>query len=103
MKKLIYQTKQHMSTYPNLNARVSAFAINIPNVANIGNKNFRAANWPYAYTSTYNSDMNNYRKHPTKGYIIARNKSTRIWRPATKNEINNISKRGKTYANRKSF
>jgi hypothetical protein len=102
MKELIEQTKKHMSN-GNLNAKGSAFAVNIPNVANIGTKNFRAGNWPYAYTAMYNPEVNRYRKHPTKDYIIVHNETTGTWRRATNNENTKIRKRKPTYGNQRSF
>lgn len=103
MQKLIEQSKQHAAKFYNTNSIDGAYAIRIPNVANIGNNNFRAANWPYAYISMYNSEMNNYRKHPTKGYIITRNKNTGKWRRATNNETQKIRNRKPTYGNQRSF
>jgi len=102
MNKLIEQTKKHMSN-GNLNAKGSAHAIRIPNVANIENNNFRAGNWPYAYTAMYNPEVNRYRKHPTKDYIIVHNENTGKWRRATNNETQKIRNRKPTYGNQRSF
>jgi hypothetical protein len=95
MKKLIEQVNQNMSR---------AYSIEIPNVANIGNNNFRAGNWPYAYTAMYNSEMNRYRIHPTKGYIIVRNENTGTWRRATTNDKNSMKKKKRnTYGNKRAL
>lgn len=103
MQKLIEEIKQYKSNYGIKNFKSMARSIRIPKVANIGNNNFRAANWPYAYTSMYNPEVTRYRKHPTKDYIIVYNESTRSWRRATNNENTKIRNRKPTYGNQRSF